>query len=97
MRRCYKAVGHSLKTLPIFTILASAAILFGSYVEVADAYIDPTAGGTLLQFFMGGFLAGVLLLGRLFWSSIISLVPFGRRRNHSDNDRTEQSGESPGA
>lgn len=39
------------------------------------AYIDPSAGGMLMQLLLGGT-AGVLVIGRLFWSRIRGL--FGR-------------------
>ncbi len=35
----------------------------------AFAYIDPTAGGLLLQLLLGGF-AGLMVLGKLYWSKI---------------------------
>ena len=39
------------------------------------AYIDPSAGGMLMQLLLGGT-AGLLVIGRLFWSRIRGL--FGR-------------------
>jgi predicted membrane metal-binding protein len=37
------------------------------------AYIDPSAGGMLMQLLLGGT-AGVLVIGRLFWSRIRRLL-----------------------
>jgi hypothetical protein len=42
---------------------------------VVFAYIDPSTGGMLMQLLLGGT-AGVLVIGRLFWSRIRGL--FGR-------------------
>jgi hypothetical protein len=39
------------------------------------AYIDPSAGGMLMQLLLGGT-AGLLVVGRLFWSRIRRV--FGR-------------------
>ena len=37
------------------------------------AYIDPSAGGMLMQLLLGGT-AGVLVIGRLLWSRIRRLL-----------------------
>jgi hypothetical protein len=39
--------------------------------STAHAYIDPGAGSMLLQILIGGF-AGVFVVGRLFWKSIVA-------------------------
>jgi hypothetical protein len=45
------------------------------------AYIDPSAGGMLMQLLLGGT-AGILVIGRLFWSRIRRL--FGRPEHPDD-------------
>jgi hypothetical protein len=94
--RCFlRSVGHSLVALPL--TLVCAAILFSSYVEVANAYIDPTAGGTLVQFLMGGVVAGTLMLVRLYWHNLRSWLAIGKRRGQPTDDNTEQADASPDA
>ena len=51
------------------------------------AYIDPSAGGMLMQLLLGGT-AGVLVIGRLFWSRIRGL--FGRT-DRPDRPHSPQS------
>lgn len=79
------------KRLPKYTILASAAVLLGTWSDVAHAYIDPTAGGTLLQFLLGGFVAGMLMIIRLSWESITSPFRRGKRTHRHDEDAAHQS------
>ncbi len=58
-------------------------------------YIDPIAGGMLLQIILGG-LTGVLVLGRLFWKSLWAwaarVVLF--RRKGSGDQGPEADGQS---
>jgi hypothetical protein len=43
------------------------------FPSFASAYIDPGAGSMLLQVLLGGF-AGIFVVGRLFWRSILAFV-----------------------
>ena len=54
---------------------------------IPPAYIEPTAGGILLQIVLGGT-AGVLVLGRLFWHNITSVFRHSRKEpaNKSADD-----------
>jgi hypothetical protein len=56
----------------------------------AEAYIDPSTGGSLVQLLLAGS-AGVAVLGRLFWWRIMSAVGLKRRpelgRSAPDDNR----------
>ena len=65
--------------VPLFVLGSTSAALaagdphaVSSSTPVVLGYIDPTAGGLLIQVLLGGA-AGVLILGRLFWGRIQSL------------------------
>ena len=48
--------------------------------RVADAYVDPTGGGFLLQLLLGGGTA-VVLLGRMFVKRLLARI--GQRFRHT--------------
>lgn len=57
------------------------------------AYIDPSAGGMLVQMLLAGT-AGVAVLGKLFWTRIKTTLGMGssaglKPRLHDDGSRTE--------
>jgi len=57
------------------------------------AYIDPSAGGMLVQLLLAGT-AGVAVLGKLFWTRIRTSLGIGssaglKPRLHADVSRTE--------
>ena len=52
------------------------------------AYVDPTAGGTLIQFLFGGFLAAMLMCGRKVWSRIVGRRG-ARERSRGSGDGLE--------
>jgi hypothetical protein len=66
---------HDLKRQPRLerTVISSAAVLTVCWLLTlatpAEAYIDPSAGGMLVQLLLAGT-AGVAVLGRLFWGRI---------------------------
>ena len=53
--------GNAIALLFLVSLLTAAP---------ASAYVDPGTGGMLVQLVSGG-IAGLLVLGRLFWSRII--------------------------
>jgi hypothetical protein len=64
----------------IVTSLALAAWWVLVLAPRAEAYIDPSAGGMLVQLVLAGT-AGVAVLGKLFWGRIKSL--FGVRESET--------------
>lgn len=69
---------------PIAVVLGLIGL---SHVAIpAYAYIDPGTGGVLVQLVTGGF-AGLLILLRLYWHKLRSLLglPDMRRRNSADS------------
>jgi hypothetical protein len=66
-------------------------ILSTASPETASAYIDPTSGGLLLQFLLGG-LAGVAVVIKLTWHRFKDLFTRGRQRDQSDRNQ-ESDGE----
>lgn len=62
----------------IFLIVAVAAAAF-SYSSDALAYLDPGTGSMLLQLLLGG-VAGVMVVGKLYWDRLKRIL-FGSRRN----------------
>jgi hypothetical protein len=51
------------------------------------AYLDPGAGSLLLQLLAGG-LAGMAVMGRLFWSRVKRVFRLGRHEPASDEQRS---------
>jgi hypothetical protein len=58
--------------------------------NMTHAYVDPSAGGMLIQFFLGGFVAGFLMLLRLLRGQVASLFRLGRQRDRTSEDDTPQ-------
>ena len=59
-------------------------VLFGLLMlmpQPADAYLDPGSGSLLLQLLLGG-VAGLIVIGKLYWYRILAL--FGLRKNKSE-------------
>jgi hypothetical protein len=53
----------------------------------ASAYIDPSAGGMLVQLLLAGT-AGVAVLGKLFWTRITHFFGAGKPQAPSDTTKT---------
>jgi hypothetical protein len=49
----------------------------------AQAYLDPSTGGMLVQIILGG-VAGLAVAGKLFWHQLKSFFRFGRRDESDD-------------
>ena len=71
-------------------------IVFGTWILLfttrdAAAYIDPSAGGMLIQALLAGT-AGVAVLGKLFWGRIKRLFGAADRESsaHSETGGPEQ-------
>ena len=65
-----------LETAPRF-YLERSILLIGCLLGAsnAQAYIDPGAGGILLQIILGG-VAGTIVMGKIFWHRIVSFFGF---------------------
>jgi hypothetical protein len=59
----------------LVTALALATCWLLVLAPRAEAYIDPSAGGMLVQLILAGT-AGVAVLGKLFWGRVKSLFGF---------------------
>lgn len=57
-----------------------AALLILAWPARADAYLDPTGGGFLLQLLLGG-LAGVILFGRILVRRVVDALAQRFRRH----------------
>jgi hypothetical protein len=51
----------------------------------ANAYLDPGTGSLILQVALGG-LAGIAILGKLFWNRFKSLFQFGKHKNAGEKE-----------
>jgi hypothetical protein len=63
--------------------LALAGIVVGMTTSPAYAYLDPGTGSIILQVLLGG-VAGVALVGKLYWHKFLSLIGAGRQVEKGD-------------
>ena len=63
-------------------------IVFASFPSPAHAYLDPGTGSMILQILLGG-VAGVLVVGRLYWHRIKEF--FGIKTAPDDAESQEKS------
>jgi hypothetical protein len=54
----------------------------------AYAYLDPGTGSMVLQLVLGG-IAGIAILGKLFWNRFKALFHFGKHKN-AHNEETDR-------
>lgn len=54
----------------------------------AFAYLDPGTGSMLLQMLLGG-VAGVLVVGKLYWHRLKEMLPGARRRAPAETSSAE--------
>ena len=54
-------------------------------ISLLQAYVDPTAGGMLLQIILGGLAAGFLAV-QMFWKRILGFFGKGRDKPPSPPD-----------
>jgi hypothetical protein len=66
------------------TVIPAVALLCVLTPRPVYAYIDPSTGGILAQLITGG-IAGLLVLGRLYWRRIRDLFSFSKRPPPSTN------------
>jgi len=57
---------------------AIAGMVVAMSTSPAYAYLDPGTGSVLLQLLLGG-LAGLALVGKLYWHKFLSLIGAGRQ------------------
>ena len=57
----------------------------------AQAYLDPGTGSMLLQLLLGG-VAGVLVIGKLYWQRVKDVFSGSRRAEPRPGDDINQSG-----
>ena len=62
---------------PLSMVVLTVAVLVATTRDAA-AYIDPSAGGMLVQLILGGT-AGLAVLGKLFWGRIKRTLGVGQR------------------
>jgi len=75
---------RTLETAPRFYLersILSIGCLLGA--SNAHAYIDPGAGGILLQIVLGG-VAGTIVMGKIFWYRIVSFFGFQQVEKSED-------------
>ncbi len=73
------------------TAFGLAVALLIVTTSVAFAYVDPSAGGMLIQLFVGGLMAGFIMIGRIFWSNITSIFRFGKKRGDIKEEEAPQA------
>ncbi len=64
-------------------------VVFAIFPGPAHAYMDPGTGSMILQILLGG-VAGVLVVGRLYWHRIKEF--FGIKTAPDDEESQEKSG-----
>lgn len=74
-----------VRTTLRFALLVVWILVFTT--KDASAYIDPSAGGMLVQLLLAGT-AGVAVLGRLFWTRITHFFGAGKSQAPSDTEKT---------
>lgn len=62
--------------------LVIAGMVVGISTSSAHAYLDPGTGSIILQVLLGG-VAGVALVGKLYWHKFLSLIGAGRQGENS--------------
>ena len=62
-----------------------------SFNNEAFAYLDPGTGSMLLQLLLGG-VAGVLVIGKLYWQRVKDVFSGSRRAEPRPGDDINQSG-----
>jgi len=72
--------------------LGMATLAVGILTSSAHAYLDPGTGSMILQVLLGG-VAGLALVGKLYWHKLLSL--FGLRRD--DVEVTTRDGPEAGS
>ena len=68
------------------TGIAILCVAFVLTASPAYAYIDPGTGGLLIQLLTGG-VAGLLVLGRLYWHRLRAVFGLAPRDKASSDDR----------
>ncbi len=72
-RQCRSSGGRQVANLMLFGLVFLATLDVG---RPAHAYLDPGTGSLMLQMLLGG-VAGLIMVGKLYWHRIITLF----RRN----------------
>jgi hypothetical protein len=67
-----------------FAVVVLTLFLLLVWVPPAFAYVDPGTGGMIVQLLLGG-VAGLVVLGRLYWSRLLILMGLRKRQT----DRTQ--------
>jgi hypothetical protein len=65
-----------------FAITVLTVFFVFVWVPPAYAYLDPGTGGMMVQLLLGG-VAGISVLGRLYWSRFRACVGLGKRKTHT--------------
>jgi hypothetical protein len=69
--------------------MGSAILIFYIFIfstSPAQAYLDPGTGSMILQVVLGG-IAGIAILGKLFWNRFKALFQFNKNKNARDEKK----------
>ena len=69
--------------------MGSAILIFYIFIfstSTAHAYLDPGTGSMILQVVLGG-IAGIAILGKLFWNRFKELFKFNKNKNARDEKK----------
>jgi hypothetical protein len=76
-------------------VLMGTAVGMLATVQPAWAYLDPGTGSMILQVLTAG-IAGVFMVGRLYWDKLKNFLPGGASRRASDRVSDEaRRGKAP--
>ena len=74
-----------------FFVFSLMLLAVSSFHKEAHAYLDPGTGSMLLQLLLGG-VAGVLVIGKLYWQRVKDVFSGSRRAEPRPGDDINQSG-----
>lgn len=69
--------------------MGRAILIFYIFIfstSTAHAYLDPGTGSMALQLILGG-IAGLAILGKLFWNHFKELLNFNKNKNPRDEKK----------
>ncbi len=70
-------------------LLALTTMLVGASTSTVHAYLDPGTGSVILQVLLGGA-AGLMLVGKLYWQKLVTMLGFKRKSADLQDIRQDQ-------